>query len=146
MLPWNHPGRLIQEEPAFDEWLQAADPKTLRKEAIDIVQNELNAHLAAYWPRWQALDGGTRPRFGLATSGGSLWTELWYLFALDTSVKYGWRICREHLDKVFYPPRKDRYYCTPEEQQQYSRIRWWNLHKQEQLRRRKETRQRDKKR
>lgn len=124
-------------------WLEKQGAATLRQESLALVTSELHAHL---WQlsHWRECAGTVRPSFELTLIPDNLWSALWYLFALDTQLGVGWRICPNH-QKLFYPPRKDRFYCTPEEQQTQSKLAWWETHKQEQLARRRVERRQQRK-
>ncbi len=115
--------------------LNEMEGPTLQRETVSIVQWELNAQLRAV-PGWQPQSNMTRPGFELTLVPVTLWSAMWYLFALDTQANVGLRIC-PHCNKLFYPPRKDRLYCTSELQVQHSKLEWWQQHKDEELQKRK---------
>jgi hypothetical protein len=121
------------------DWLEKTiDAPTLREETISLVEGELHGQL---WQlaRWRRAPRDLRPGFELALFPNSLWSALWYLFALDTQSGTGWRICPDHK-RLFYPPRKDRFYCTTEEQQLHSKLAWWQNHKETELEKRRAAR------
>jgi hypothetical protein len=119
-------------------WLEKQDPAAMNQEAIELVTGELHGHLR-HLAHWRPSAGNVRPGFELTLVPDSLWSALWYLFALDTQLGVGWRICPNH-QKLFYPSRKDRFYCTPKEQQQRSKLEWWERHKDAELQKRREAR------
>jgi hypothetical protein len=121
-------------------WLQVQDPSALIHEAIELVTSELHGHLR-HLAHWRPSADATRPRFELTLIPDNLWSALWYLFALDTQAGVGWRICPTH-QRLFYPPRKDRFYCTSKEQCRHSSQKWWNGNKDEQLEKRRAARRR----
>ena len=128
---------------SIKNWLEKQEAATLRQGAISLVTGELHAHLW-HLAHWQAGAQTVRPGFELTLIPNNLWSALWYLFALDTQLGVGWRICPNHQE-LFYPPRKDRFYCTPEEQQTQSKLAWWEEHKHEQLARRRVERRQQRK-
>jgi hypothetical protein len=119
-------------------WLEEQDAATLAEEAISLVAGELHAHLW-HLADWRTGAGTVRPSFELTLVPVSLWSALWYLFALDTQSGVGWRICPND-QRLFYPPRKDRFYCTTEEQQLHSKLEWWETHKETELEKRRAAR------
>lgn len=123
------------DQHSFQTWLEALDFRSLQKETVSLIECELQAQLQLL-STWQATPGNSRPGFRLTLTPLNLWTALWYFFAQDTTAGVGWRIC-PHCQKLFYPPRRDRFYCKSELQVQYSRLRWWNEHREEELEKRK---------
>jgi hypothetical protein len=134
-LPWEDP------DVSFEEWLHTAEDAKLREVTADLLQLELRAQLREA-PRWIRDGAQGRPKFEPVLVSG-LWTAMWHLFALDTQSR-GWRIC-PHCGKLFYPPREDRRYCTSKLQVYYSKQRWWEKHKQEELAKRRGERRRQRK-
>ncbi len=122
-------------------WLDNQNPERLRLDAVELVTGELHGHLGDL-ARWRPRTGPVRPSFELILVPDNLWSALWYLFARDTQLGVGWRICPNH-NKLFYPPRKDRFYCTANEQQRQSKQRWWDRNKEPELRKRREARRRE---
>jgi hypothetical protein len=119
-------------------WLEEQGAATLKQGAISLVEAELDAHLW-HLAHWQSGAGTVRPSFELTLVPVNLWSALWYLFALDTQRRVGWRICPND-QRLFYPPRKDRFYCTTEEQQIHSKSDWWERHKETELEKRRAVR------
>jgi hypothetical protein len=109
-LPW-HLG-----PSAFSEWLDSSTDEQLRARAIDAVRREFDLNASGRIQTWRYEGPGCGDRFVLALEGGNLWNALWELFAQDTSGFGAWHIC-PHCNEIFYPPRKDRLYCTPRLQQ-----------------------------
>ena len=107
-----------------EEWIKAATPQELRIQAIALIQRELNKHAGkgSAWPFWAAETESQA--FHPTLMVDSLWAAIWQLFGLDTSTERPWRVC-PHCFKLFYPPRKDRLYCTTRVQELYSKRRWW---------------------
>ena len=108
VFPWEY------QRKSFDDWLGSTDFTTLRKEAVCLVNSELNNQVmdkAIYWERgWEV----TGEKFRLAIELDSLWSAIWEFFAWDTS-GISWRRC-PHCQKFFYPKRRDQFYCTPQQQ------------------------------
>jgi hypothetical protein len=125
------------------DWVQRATPRALRQEAKHLILYELDCHSTVQRVTWRPVnprpDDNSIGYRMLLQSNSSLWEELWALFALDTSSMPRLRLC-PHCDKLFYAPRKDRFYCTPELQSEFSRNRWWRLNKEEQLSQRRKSR------
>jgi hypothetical protein len=109
-LPW-HLG-----SSAFLDWLGSSTNKQLRARAMDAVRREFDLNASGRIQTWIYEGPGGGDRFVLALEGGDLWNAIWELFAQDTSGFGAWRVC-PHCNKIFYPPRKDRLYCTPRLQQ-----------------------------
>jgi len=126
--PWERPpfgGNLAR-------WIREVTPETLRRESNLLIHCELNSQLREWRPVWRAQDRpkgdqlrtSERPQYQMVVERTDcLWKELWYMFALDTAAPRGWRIC-PHCDRIFYPPRNDRWYCTSELQVEYSKRKW----------------------
>jgi hypothetical protein len=130
------------DKQAFQRWLDNLDGSTLRRETAHLIACELNARLGGL-PRWHCASHADRPGFDLALIPGTLWSAMWYLFALDTRTGVGPRICPNH-EKLFYPPRRDRFYCTTEEQTYHSRLNWWERNKETELEKRRAARREQK--
>jgi hypothetical protein len=109
-LPWQ------RSRPAFEEWLDSSTDQKLRNWAIAVVSHELGVNAAARTPTWRYERSAGHDQFTLTLTSGTLWNTIWEFFAEDTSDRGGWRVC-PHCGKVFYPPRKDRMYCTTRLQQ-----------------------------
>ncbi len=113
------------DPPLIDQWLAQATDWDIRHLAVDVIKGELE-NVARGQARWLVKTReNDKPAFSLALNALSLWGAIWELFACDTYNGIIWRIC-PHCQKVFWPPRKDRFFCKPELQQRYSKRRWWN--------------------
>lgn len=115
-LPWK------AEQNPFEKWLPSALTSTLRDHALSLIHRELNLHMrqrAFVWERgWESTGRKFRP----VTHVDSLWSMIWELFGLDTA-GLSWRRC-PHCQKLFYPKRKDQFYCTPRQQALASKRRY----------------------
>jgi hypothetical protein len=98
---------------------------TLRDTALVLINRELNDHSGSRLARWDRLEDGDRFGFRPVFDNMSLWSAMWEFFGLDTADGIGWRIC-PHCGRPFYPARKDRFYCTPRQQQLHSKRQWWH--------------------
>jgi len=72
----------------------------------------------------------------MSLSSTSLWTVIWQLFARDT-LGVSWRIC-PHCNRLFYPTRKDRFFCTSRLQVLHSKREWARTHRRPKVLRRSE--------
>jgi hypothetical protein len=118
--------KLLLSGPHDEQWLKRKD------EVLDWVEREVNRQAGSgcvpCWRRTDKLspkeksDENQPTGFQLTLKANSLWAAMWELFARDT-VGLGWRVC-VHCGRLFYPPRKDRYFCTSELQQLYSKRNW----------------------
>jgi hypothetical protein len=130
----------------FFSWIQRVPANELRRQTALFVQFEINSHLSKHRPVWRTPFplSAQRPQYKMQIERyDSLWNELWYMFALDTANPPAWRLC-PHCGVLFYPPRKDRKFCSSEIQTLRSKAKWWNENKSEQLRKRKKNRVRRK--
>ena len=128
-FPWEN-GR-------FHEWVRGKESKQLTEAAAKIISRELNLNTERMTPLW-TYPNPSRLQFRLVPLAASLWSAIWHLFARDTSAGVGWRIC-PHCSKVFYPKRKDSYFCDSKYQKLHAANRWWNEHSEAELdKRRKE--------
>ncbi len=84
-----------------------------RSEALALVELELNHQMADCSVRWEPTDR-SRESWRLSIRMHSLWSVIWELFASDAA-RVPWRLC-PHCQRVFYPPRRDRFYCTTRQQ------------------------------
>lgn len=107
--PWQ---RMSQD---FEKWVEQESTKALQIASIDLIHSELNLHSTetqVHWvkgwePTWTKLRQVVRP--------ASLWDAIWLFFGWDTAGE-GWRRC-PHCQQLFYPRRKDQYYCTRRQQE-----------------------------
>lgn len=127
------------DQRSFEEWLNQMDDLALRGQSISLIECELNAQLGAL-SVWRYMYGAEKPGFKLAPIPRTLWSALWYLFLLDANVGTGLRIC-PHCRELFYPPRKNSQYCTTELQSHYAQIRWWEKNKEQELAKRRASRE-----
>jgi hypothetical protein len=97
----------------FDKWLGSATDDDLRSLAESVIHRELVRQLHTRKPWW--IRKQPELRFELTLLSGTLWNILWEMLAWDTSSGIFWRIC-PHCGKLFYPPRRDRFYCTSRQQ------------------------------
>jgi hypothetical protein len=98
--------------------------------ALWLIERELNRHSqpTGRWLRsieYDPSDCVESVSFRVVLSATPMWALIWQLFAQETCSQRSWRIC-PHCNRAFYPPRKDRYFCTPRLQQLYSKRRWAN--------------------
>lgn len=109
---------------AFVDGLRRQPERWLRHWAAMFIKSELDGHSAQREPVW-CWKGSeeTRVWFELKLALNSLWEGVWELLALDMAQPLGWRVC-PHCGKLFYPPRKDRFYCTTEQQALASKRDW----------------------
>lgn len=126
-----------EEEPAsiadrdkFLKWLLAPD-RHLRERTPNFIGDELNhqAHDCKPWWRWVEGQG-----FVMSLSSMSLWAIIWQLFARDT-LGVSWRVC-PHCNRLFYPTRKDRFFCTSRLQVLHSKRQWARTHRKSSARKR----------
>jgi hypothetical protein len=106
--PWDHPKQ------KFEEWLRDTPTGVLCSEALKIVDRELNLHIRGaqiYWERgWEP----TGAKFRQIVAADNLWSVMWEFFGWDTSGQ-SWRRC-PHCQRLFYPKRRDQFYCTSRQQ------------------------------
>lgn len=85
--------------------------KVQHAEALGLLYIELNRHVGERLVKWHLkADSWTMK----VSAPNSLWDMIWELFAMD-SAGIEWRVC-PHCNRLFYPPRRDRYYCTSRQQ------------------------------
>jgi hypothetical protein len=123
--------KLLLSGPHDEQWLKRKD------EVLDWVEREVNRQARSgcvpCWRRTDKLSPNENPAenepvgFQLTLKADSLWAAMWELFARDT-VGLGWRVCA-HCGRLFYPPRKDRFFCTSELQQRHSKRAWDERHR-----------------
>jgi len=125
---WTRPGpEAAAKGLDFEEFvggIRKAAQWWLRHWAAMLIQAELDAHSENRQPvwYWQGSEE-TRVWFRMSLTMNTLWEGVWELLALDLAEPLGWRVC-PHCGKLFYPPRKDRLYCTPEQQALASKRDW----------------------
>jgi hypothetical protein len=131
-LPWG--------DCEFRQWFRKANPKraAVAAAAADIIKRELNLHCYEMNSQWTCLNPN-RLEFRIVPTATSLWTAIWHLFARDTSEGLGWRVC-PHCSKLFYPKRKDSYFCESKYQKRFASRRWWEEHKESELANRRKER------
>lgn len=121
----------------FEQWAGEASQEQIMDAAVDIIRRELNLNADGLKVVWQCQDP-SRLEFRIQPRASSLWSAIWYLFGRDTTEGIGWRVC-PHCSKLFYPKRKDSYFCESKYQKLHAANRWWNQHSGEELdKRRKE--------
>jgi hypothetical protein len=107
-FPWQLLGQ------SAENWLQSAGIEELRKCALYLLNIELNTHtggLRLIWQRgWEPSEQKFRPVIWV----DSLWSSIWQFWGMDGS-GVSWRRC-PHCQKLFYPKRKDQFYCTRRQQ------------------------------
>jgi hypothetical protein len=130
-LPWEVGG--------FSQWLRKANPRRVAAAAAEIIKRELNLHCDEMKSQWTCPDPH-RLEFQIVPAATSLWAAIWHLFARDTTEGLGWRVC-PHCSKLFYPKRKDSYFCESKYQKLYAARRWWEEHKESELANRRKERQ-----
>jgi hypothetical protein len=132
------------EDFGFNEWERTANEQRVRTASTEIIKAELDLHGYEMNIRWVGheppLEG-----FRMLPSAPSLWPAMWHLFARDTSEGLGWRIC-PHCSKLFYPKRKDSFFCESKYQKLHAANRWWHEHKETELENRRAQRSRKAKR
>ncbi len=111
-FPWNLAGL------PFEKWAREVEFAEAKKQALALVRQELNLHSKDCAIRWE---GGpqnswepTGEKFRPVIQAPSLLSMIWELFGLDTA-GVAWRRC-PHCQKLFYPKRRDQFYCTPRQQ------------------------------
>jgi hypothetical protein len=116
-FPWE------RSRQSFEEWLQTVKIADLRKAALYLVNIELNIHSRAFrfiWGRgWEASASKFSPVIWL----DSLWASMWQFWGMDTNAGITARRC-PHCQKLFYPKRRDRFYCTARQQSLASKRRY----------------------
>lgn len=115
------------DEPLPSNWVISAPSKDLQALTLDLVASEVQKYTPdrVTWALW--MDDEGRPEFRPKAPITSLWAIMWEFFALDTGQGIAWRIC-PHCGKVFYPPRRNRFFCTSRQQELHSKRAWWSKH------------------
>jgi hypothetical protein len=101
-------------EQSGDEWLTHASMKELRDCALYLVNIELNAHMCGRRIVWHRGSEPLGEKFRPVIWVDSLWSAIWEFFGMDMT-GLSWRRC-PHCQRLFYPKRKDQFYCTPRQQ------------------------------
>ncbi len=125
---WERPDpRAAEKGLEFEEFvagMRKQTPGWLRHWASMLIRYELNAESARRPPAWHRKgDDKTRVWFELKLELNTLLEGVWELLAWEFARPLPWRAC-PHCGKLFYPPRKDRFYCTPEQQALASKRNW----------------------
>jgi hypothetical protein len=113
----------IADRAGLLKWLLAPD-RYLRERTPNFVADELNHQVRDSKPWWRWAEGRG---FVMSLSSTSLWAIIWQLFARDT-LGVSWRIC-PHCNRLFYPSRKDRFFCTSRLQVLHSKRQWARTHR-----------------
>jgi len=122
----------------FNEWVRKAKDKQLMDASAEIIKSELSLNTDRMRLSWRC-PSPSQLQFQLVPYATSLWSAIWHLFARDTSQGLGWRICR-HCSKLFYPKRKDSYFCESRYQKLHAASQWWHEHKETELEKRRKER------
>lgn len=107
------PWELLNQD--IEPWTGSANTKVLQHEAIGLLHQELNRHSQNTRIGWEKGWEPTKRKFRLRLFPESLWDAIWLFLGWDTASEMGWRQC-PHCQRIFYPKRKDQYYCTPSQQ------------------------------
>ena len=107
-FPWNGSPQ------SADEWLRHASVKELRDCALHLVNIELNAHMFNRRIIWRRDSEPSGEKFRPVLWIDSLWSAIWEFFGMDMT-GLTWRRC-PHCQRLFYPKRRDQFYCTPRQQ------------------------------
>jgi hypothetical protein len=127
------------ENGKFEEWrIRKPNQKQLRDTSAEIIKAELNLWAHEMKVQWTCPDTA-RLGFRIVPSADSLWSAIWHLFARDTSEGLGWRVC-PHCLKLFYPKRKDSFFCESKYQKLFAANRWWHEHQEDELAKRHDAR------
>ena len=122
----------------FHKWVRGANMERLLAASAEIIKAELNLQAHEMRIQWTCSDP-SRQEFRIVPAAPALWPAIWHLFARDTSEGLGWRAC-PHCSKLFYPKRKDSYFCESKYQKLHAANRWWNEHSEEELDKRRKGR------
>jgi hypothetical protein len=110
--PWDRPGY-----GDFGQWALSVSDAEVADAASELIANELELNASGLRIRWRRYDADVF-RFRVDSGAPNLWTAMWCLFARDTE------FCEQHKDF----------------QKQWSRNKWWQEHKTEELEKRKRAR------
>jgi hypothetical protein len=126
-----------------EAWWSRTSETEIKKAVLEVIEREIQLHAGLDGHlEWTGSLEGPDMRFRATPVFTSLWAAMWHLFARTMNEGLGWRVC-PHCSRLFYPKRKDSYFCRPEYQRQFSKNQWWEEHKDEQLERRRKDRLRD---
>jgi len=126
------------EDGKFHRWVRGANMERLMAASAEILKAELNLQAHEMRIQWTCSEPSRQQEFRIVPTAPALWPAIWHLLARDTSEGLGWRVC-PHCSKLFYPKRKDSYFCKSKYQKLHAANRWWNEHSAEELdKRRKE--------
>jgi hypothetical protein len=119
-------GYVTSDIPSLGLWADTAPVSSLAWFALQLIEENVNAGCDDVRVQWR-IHGTAfgQPVAEAGYSGASLWGLLWHLLALDIRGGLGWRMC-PHCGRIFYPPRVDRFFCTPEQQRLASKREWWS--------------------
>lgn len=115
-FPWQQQRQKVQT------WLRTASLEEIRQCALSLVHLELNAHTRDRQIGWQKGWERSGEKFRLEIWIESLWSAIWEFFGTDTA-GIAWRRC-PHCQQLFYPRRRDQFYCTPRQQALASKRRY----------------------
>lgn len=119
---------LKTDAPDLADWVTFATNHDLRHFSEVALFEHIKAAIAGVQPYCTQNTGRDgRLRFPLQLEPQSLWAAMWEMFRLDTDRGVLARLC-PHCHKIFFAPRKDRFYCTPQLQQLASKRRWKRNH------------------
>jgi hypothetical protein len=125
---WELEREFEPSQPTLTDWVAKAPVEELRTLAHDSIVRAVDGNTGerVRWDVRTSEDG--RPILRPVVETSSLWAAIWNFFAMDTDNGKLWRLC-PHCNKIFSPPRKDRYYCTARLQQLYSKRKWARQHR-----------------
>jgi hypothetical protein len=115
-------------QPAFSKWVDKAPAEQLRAMAERVILLAVQKHAGTQVVWSVRHDQSGLPTFRPTVRSQTLWSEIWSFFAADTNSGALWRLC-PHCKKIFWPPRLDRYFCTPRLQQLHSKREWARKHR-----------------
>lgn len=116
----------------YKRWILDADFREQQTEALAVIDFALNHYLKDRWLHWEEYE----PRkFRMVLAFRTLWDGIWELFAWDTA-GITWRRC-PHCQGLFYPKRKDQFYCNPRQQALASKKEYARKRRQRERRKRR---------
>lgn len=124
--PYKVPFPWKRNKTSFKDWVESSDLAKLKEEALSLVHAELNLHAYDRGLGWERGWEPTFEKFRPVIFVDSLWSMIWELFGLDTA-QLSWRRC-PHCQRIFYPRRRDQFYCKPRQQALASKreyARWY---------------------
>jgi hypothetical protein len=107
-FPWQ-----VQRQRA-ETWLKRASLDEMRKCSLSLVHLELNVHMRDRRIVWQRGWEPSGEKFRPIICVDSLWSAIWEFWGMDMA-GIAWRSC-PHCQTLFYPKRRDQFYCTPRQQ------------------------------